>query len=188
MFIKYDTGEIMLVNLIGIAENINVRLEKTQLRMENTSISLHNTKTFKIVNKSELMVKFNWKLYPNEAEEEHNRSRKLIEVAALESQAVQPSPQKSKKLETFDRSIAKRIYKNKTREIKDFTFGFESKEFKIHPLEGTIWPGSSVDISVTFEPSFAGDYAALPYCEVEGRESRIPLQLKVYTSNLRALH
>lgn len=50
--------------------------------------------------------------------------------------------------------------------------------FKITPSQGTLWPGSSVDVTVYFHPKTAGDHSSIAYCEVEGRESRLPLQLK----------
>lgn len=170
----------MVVNLSGIAENMNIKLEKKFLTMENTFISLHDSKTFKIINKSDLMVHFIWKQYCNEIEEEHQKSRRLVEISEEEKQANKMNSQISKKLEKFDRAISKRDFKNKKREIIEYKFGFENDIFKIHPLEGTIWPGLSVDITVTFNPSSAGECKALPYCEIQGRESRLPLQLKVF--------
>jgi hypothetical protein len=111
LFIKYATGEIMVVNLTGISENMDIRLEKTQLEMENTWITLHNSQIFKIVNKSDTMSHFKWKRFPNQIEEERTRSRMLIENSTQESKMVYSSPNKSHQLELFDRAISKRAFK-----------------------------------------------------------------------------
>lgn len=64
-------------------------------------------------------------------------------------------------------------------ENEDLALFFEDPYFRIEPSSGTLWPGSSVEVSVYFSPSHVGDHSTIAYCEVEGRESRLPLQLKV---------
>ena len=56
---------------------------------------------------------------------------------------------------------------------------FTDSIFRIEPSEGTIWPNSFVDVHVFFTPDTAGAHARTVYCEVEGREMRLPLGLKV---------
>jgi hypothetical protein len=56
MFINYHSGDKMVVDLIGTAENVNVRLEKSQIKFES-SITLTTKKTFQIFNRSEHMVR-----------------------------------------------------------------------------------------------------------------------------------
>ena len=58
MLVKYNTGEVMAVSLSGLAENMNIKLEKNLVTMENTWISLNHSQKFKIFNKSDLMVDF----------------------------------------------------------------------------------------------------------------------------------
>ena len=55
---------------------------------------------------------------------------------------------------------------------------YDDNIFKIEPIEGVVWPNSSIEVKVYFSPIKAGDQNQIAYCEVEGRESRLPLQLK----------
>jgi hydrocephalus-inducing protein len=56
-------------------------------------------------------------------------------------------------------------------------FHFEDSVFYIQPIEGDIWPNSTVEINVVFRPDFAQIYNKIAYCEITGRESRLPLRL-----------
>lgn len=48
----------------------------------------------------------------------------------------------------------------------------------IDPVEGHVWPKSSMVIKITFQPNEPGEHNKTIYCDVEGRESRLPLTLK----------
>lgn len=74
----------MLVDLLGSAENINIRLEKTQLKIEST-ITLTQIKTVKIHNRSDKMVRYAWKQYASQAEEDHIRASKDMITASLDA-------------------------------------------------------------------------------------------------------
>ena len=50
--------------------------------------------------------------------------------------------------------------------------------FRIEPVEGDIWPNSTADINVIFSPTEAKEYLATAFCDVVGRESRLPLRIK----------
>ena len=67
---------------------------------------------------------------------------------------------------------------NMNSQSKDIDFTFKNDFFRIEPKSGILWPGSSVDINIFFRPMKVGEFNAITYCEVEGRESRLPLQLK----------
>ena len=47
-----------------------------------------------------------------------------------------------------------------------------------HAQEGDIWPNSQAEISVVFQPDEATSYSRVAYCDVTGRESRLPLRMK----------
>lgn len=44
--------------------------------------------------------------------------------------------------------------------------------------EGEIWPNSRAEVSVTFQPEEATSYSRVVYCDVTGRESRLPLKIR----------
>lgn len=56
---------------------------------------------------------------------------------------------------------------------------FENEFFKITPEKGEIWPNSSIEFAITFLPQFEQQYTAVAYCDVAGKEQRLPLYLKV---------
>ncbi|KAH0619415.1 hypothetical protein JD844_000028 [Phrynosoma platyrhinos] len=45
-------------------------------------------------------------------------------------------------------------------------------------LEGDVWPNSTAEISVIFRPQEAGIYHRTVYCDISGRETRLPLRIK----------
>ena len=46
------------------------------------------------------------------------------------------------------------------------------------PQEGDIWPNSTCEINVVFKPTQAKAYNQIAYCDIVGRETRLPLRLK----------
>ncbi|KAI8909685.1 hypothetical protein EDD86DRAFT_143580 [Gorgonomyces haynaldii] len=111
MIIQYDTGESVSVKLMGIADNINIRLEKNHVKMDNTWNNMLNTKIVKLINRSDKMVKFAWKLYPNEIEEEHYRQQKLLELHTEETTEIEAFHSRKPQYDMMDLSIFKRLYK-----------------------------------------------------------------------------
>lgn len=78
----------MGVKVMGIAENMPIKLEESQLVMEDTSITLYNTKSVKLINKSDLMVKFKWMQFANDLDEEHQRAKLMLSLASEENFAI----------------------------------------------------------------------------------------------------
>ena len=55
---------------------------------------------------------------------------------------------------------------------------FNDDVVKIEPAEGDIWPNSNVEINVIFKPREAKVYSRTAFCDVTGRESRLPLRIR----------
>lgn len=49
---------------------------------------------------------------------------------------------------------------------------------RIEPVEGDIWPNSSTEVTVVFKPEEAMTYTRTAFCDVTGRESRLPLRIR----------
>lgn len=49
--------------------------------------------------------------------------------------------------------------------------------FTIDPIEGDIWPHTSLDITVAFKPIETRTYQSYAFCEVTGRETRLSLKM-----------
>ncbi|KAJ3305286.1 hypothetical protein HDV03_001884, partial [Kappamyces sp. JEL0829] len=175
LLVNYQSGETMQVELTGSAENVNVRLEKSSVRIQNT-ITLTAKKTVKLSNRSDILVKYSWMRCSNEMEEELLRSKQTMEYRMQEQEELALAKAKGKS--PLDLSLIKRKYVNKHLEQEAVDYAFSDKVFRIEPDSGVLWPGSSVDVSVYFRPALVGDHSTIAYCEIEGRESRLPLQLK----------
>lgn len=55
---------------------------------------------------------------------------------------------------------------------------FTDDVVKIEPVEGDIWPNSTFEVNVIFKPREAKTYTRTAFCDVTGRESRLPLRIR----------
>ena len=55
---------------------------------------------------------------------------------------------------------------------------FENEVIRIIPLEGDIWPNSSFDVKIFFNPKSPVQYSCTAFCEITGRQSRLPLRIR----------
>lgn len=55
---------------------------------------------------------------------------------------------------------------------------FNDDVFRLEPVEGDVWPGCSAEVTVVFRPAEARLYTDTAFCEVTGRQSRLPLRLQ----------
>lgn len=55
---------------------------------------------------------------------------------------------------------------------------FSDEVFTIMPLEGELWPNSTMEVNIIFKPKEARMYTCTAYCDITGRESRLPLRLR----------
>ncbi len=55
---------------------------------------------------------------------------------------------------------------------------FADDVFKFEPVEGDIWPNSNAEITVIFKPTEAKSYTCTAFCDITGRESRLPLRMQ----------
>ncbi|CAF4507175.1 unnamed protein product, partial [Rotaria sp. Silwood2] len=181
LVIIYDTGEKVYVNVYGVAQDINVRLEKRSIHFENTYLEMINQRTVTLSNRSDQLVHFQWKHYPSEREEEQQKLRQLHalseeEVSALQKLNVNTS--ESPSAGPFDFGVLiQRTFINHRRQLTNESYLFTHSNFRIDPLEGDLWPGGSLDIQVLFKPNEARKYEQTAWLDVVGREQRLPLTL-----------
>lgn len=70
-----------------------------------------------------------------------------------------------------------RKYRNLRLALEKDEMEFVDDIFDIIPLSGTVWPGSEMEVSIIFKPDTAAQYTCLAYCDVTGRQERLPLQI-----------
>ena len=72
-----------------MAQDINVRLEKKSLHFENTYLDMINQRTVTLSNRTDQLVHFQWKQYPNDREDEQQKLRQLHALSEEEVNALQ---------------------------------------------------------------------------------------------------
>ncbi|XP_071959113.1 hydrocephalus-inducing protein homolog isoform X2 [Antedon mediterranea] len=180
LIISYDTNENVHVNLYGCATDANVRLDKSSLRIENTFISMANQRSVTISNRSNVIVHYQWKPFASLEEEIHQKERFCQD---LESEEVMDhdrflaecisDPTVRDKM-----AILTQTFNNRRKLIETDSMLFSDDVFVIEPSEGEIWPNSSAEVNVIFKPQEATIYSRTAYCDITGRESRLPLRIR----------
>ena len=55
---------------------------------------------------------------------------------------------------------------------------FDDDVIKIEPVEGDIWPNSNFEVNIIFKPREAIQYTRTAFCDITGRQSRLPLRIR----------
>ena len=71
-----------------------------------------------------------------------------------------------------------RKYRNLKRQVGEDPLLFVDNVFSLTPMDGTVWAHSSLEVTISFTPDVASEYACSAFLEVVGREARLPLQLR----------
>ena len=75
-------------------------------------------------------------------------------------------------------SILTRSFQNKRTAVKNDDLEFNNQIIEISPNQGQIYPGRSVEISVIYRPEKIGHFEKTFFCDVQGRETRLPLVVR----------
>lgn len=73
----YDTGETILIDLYGGAQDSNVRLEKPSVRIENTYLGMAKQRTVTITNRTNVIAHFRWSEFATQEAEDMQRTRSV---------------------------------------------------------------------------------------------------------------
>ncbi|XP_041376326.1 hydrocephalus-inducing protein-like isoform X3 [Gigantopelta aegis] len=180
--LHYDTGEEQLIPVYGAAQDSNVRLDKNTIRFENTYISTSNQRTVTIQNRSSLITYYRWTQFATREEEEQQKLLQKMDLNKVDkTEADFLLDECCTNPGIKDRaSILSRTFMNMKRFVKNDKFLFDDDVISIEPLEGEIWPNSSTDICIVFHPKRAQMYTRTAFCDITGRESRLPLCIHGY--------
>ncbi|XP_047385193.1 hydrocephalus-inducing protein homolog isoform X1 [Sciurus carolinensis] len=178
--VSYDTGERIYVSLYGAAVDMNIRLDKNSLIIEKTYISLANQRTVTIHNRSNIIAHFQWKVFATQEEEDTEKYRVCDDLTKEEKDETDEfmeecilDPSLRQRL-----SIISRTFEHQRRLVRGDRMLIFNSIFTIEPLEGDVWPNSSTEIAVCFNPLEAKFYQQTIYCDISGREIRLPLRIK----------
>ncbi|XP_069510876.1 hydrocephalus-inducing protein homolog [Ambystoma mexicanum] len=180
LVIHYDTGEDIYVSLYGAATDINVRLDKNSLMVEKTFLSMANQRTVTISNRSDIIAHFQWKAWASQEEEDQQKLRFCTSLQTEEEEETNrflsecgADPMMRERL-----SILSRTFHNRKETVQRDAMLFSDNIFVVEPVEGDVWPNSSVDVNVLFKPQEAKVYQCTIYCDITGRQTRLPLRIK----------
>uniref|UniRef100_A0A2K6GI20 HYDIN axonemal central pair apparatus protein n=1 Tax=Propithecus coquereli TaxID=379532 RepID=A0A2K6GI20_PROCO len=180
LIVCYDTGEKVFVSLYGAAIDMNIRLDKNSLIMEKTYITLANQRTVTIHNRSSIIAHFQWKIFATQEEEDREKHRVCDDLIKEEKDEMDEfleecviDPVLRDRL-----SILSRTFENQRRMVQGDRLLFLNNIFTMEPVEGDVWPNSSAEITVFFNPLEARLYQQTIYCDISGREIRLPLRIK----------
>ncbi|XP_051024710.1 hydrocephalus-inducing protein homolog [Acomys russatus] len=180
LIVTYDTGEMVFVCLYGAAIDVNIRLDKNSLTLEKTYISLSNQRTITIHNRTNIIAHFQWKIFATQEEEDKEKYRACDDLNKEEKN------QTTEFLEDclLDASLRERLsiisrtFENQRKLVQGNRMLFLDHIFTLEPLEGDVWPNSSTEITVYFNPLEAKLYLQTVYCDISGREVRLPLRIR----------
>ncbi|XP_043935458.1 hydrocephalus-inducing protein homolog [Protopterus annectens] len=180
MVTHLDTGENIYTNLCGAAIDMNVRLEKNSVMIEKTYLSMANQRSVNISNRSDFIVHFQWKAFATQEEEDHQKLRFCSDLKHEEQEETERFLLECTADPTLHEriSILSRTFMNRRRMVDDDTMLFSDDIISLEPVEGDIWPNSSAEINVIFKPREAKIYQYTVYCDITGRETRLPLRIK----------
>ncbi|XP_009996299.1 PREDICTED: hydrocephalus-inducing protein homolog [Chaetura pelagica] len=178
LVVHYDTGEDVHTSLHGTAVDVNIRLDRNSLAVEKTYLTLSNHRSVVIHNQSDIIAHFQWKAFVTEEEEEQHKLRlcdwlqreEEDEAELLKVCVVDPLLR--------DRLVLlSRTFQSHRAKVQGDSLLFSDDFFTIEPVEGDVWPHSSAEIQVIFKPQEARVYQQTIYCDISGRETRLPLRV-----------
>ncbi|PNI31892.1 HYDIN isoform 11, partial [Pan troglodytes] len=180
LIVCYDTGEKVFVSLYGAAIDMNIRLDKNSLTIEKTYISLANQRTITIHNRSNIIAHFLWKVFATQQEEDREKYRVCDDLIKEEKDETDEFFEEciTDPLLREHLSVLSRTFANQRRLVQGDSKLFFNNVFTVEPLEGDVWPNSSAEITVYFNPLEAKLYQQTIYCDILGREIRLPLRIK----------
>uniref|UniRef100_G1MRN0 HYDIN axonemal central pair apparatus protein n=1 Tax=Meleagris gallopavo TaxID=9103 RepID=G1MRN0_MELGA len=180
LVVHYDTGEYVLTSLYGAAVDVNIRLDRNSLMIAKTYLTLANHRSVVIHNRSEIIAHFQWKAFVTQEEEDQQKLRLCHRLRRQEEDEMDRfadecvvDPSLRERL-----SVLSRVFQNHRAKVQGDSMLFSDDVFAIEPVEGDVWPNSSAEINVIFKPREARLYQQTVYCDISGRETRLPLRIR----------
>ncbi|KAF1661855.1 hypothetical protein FQA23_0006661, partial [Aptenodytes patagonicus] len=180
LIVHYDTGEDIHTSLYGAAVDVNIRLDRNSLTVEKTYLTLSNHRSVVIHNRSEIIAHYQWKAFVTQEEEDQQKLRLCRRLQRQEEDEMDyflkectVDPTLRERL-----SLLSRTFQNQRAKVQGDSMLFSDDIFTIEPVEGDVWPNSLAEINVIFKPREARVYQQTVYCDISGRETRLPLRVK----------
>ncbi|XP_073785286.1 hydrocephalus-inducing protein homolog isoform X1 [Danio rerio] len=176
LLLHYHSGEDIEISLYGESTDINIGLDRNSVVMEKTYISLASSQKVAIINKSDSIVHYQWKTFATEGEEERDKLRLSSELNPVEDKEMEQfltentAASLQARLSLFSHTLQKGLMQTQQQLLS-----LDDQDIIMRPPEGEIWPNSTAEVNIIFKPQEARIYQQTVYCEISGRESRLPL-------------
>ncbi|XP_039931612.2 hydrocephalus-inducing protein homolog [Hirundo rustica] len=177
LVVHYDTGEDTHTSLHGRAVDVAIGLDRNRVTFGETYITLSKRTTVRIHNLSDITARFQWKAVDTQGEEELKlrRYHRLCQLEKDKFRDLEACGVDTTRRELFP-NLIRRLQSEKAKAQGDPVL-FKNDIFSIEPKEGEIRPNCWAEISVFFKPREARVYEQAGYCDISGREKRLPLHL-----------
>ncbi|NWI41840.1 HYDIN protein, partial [Picathartes gymnocephalus] len=169
LLVRYDTDTH--TSLHGRAVDVHIRLDRNAVTVEKTYITLSSSTTVLIHNLSDITARFQWTAADTQGQEDQLKQRLCHQENRLYDSL------KECRLDTTVQEHFALLSRSLQRE-KPKGQGDPTEIFSLEPKEGEIRPNCSAKISVIFKPQEARVYEIAVYCNISGRENRLPLLLR----------
>ncbi|XP_041651130.1 hydrocephalus-inducing protein homolog [Cheilinus undulatus] len=180
LILHYHTGEDVHIALYGVCEEVNIQLVPDFVLLPKAYISLASLYTVSLINRSDIPVKYCWTAWPSLQEEalsllrdnsvlklKEEKTEQLLYLCESDPTAIHRLPLLSTALQEY-----------RSQAVKDHLLALSHSCITVEPAEGEIWPNMTAEFRIVFKPDEAKLYQQTIYCDVAGRESRLPLTIK----------
>ncbi|XP_051727085.1 hydrocephalus-inducing protein homolog [Ctenopharyngodon idella] len=176
LLLHYHSGEDIQISLYGDSTDINVGLDKNYVMLEKTYISLATYQKVAIRNRSDSIVHYQWKNFATEDEEEQDKLRLSSDLHQEVDDKMEQfltentDPSLRACLSLFSHTLQEGLVQTQQQLLS-----LDDQDIIMRPLKGEIWPNSTAEVIIIFKPQEARNYQQTVYCEITGRETRLPL-------------
>ncbi|XP_059337753.1 hydrocephalus-inducing protein homolog [Ammospiza nelsoni] len=179
-----NTGEESIqIKLHGDAVELDVVLSTNSVEAGKTFITKSYQTTVVIKNRSNITAHFQWKALPTDEDDNEEKRRQSLFLHPsdedwLENFMEEKEVEKEVGFCEDHTTLLRSRVQEKKAKVQEDPLLFSSDIFFIEPMEGEIGPHCSAKIKVTFQPLEALEYRSVAYCNISGREMRLPLRLR----------
>ncbi|NWV67071.1 HYDIN protein, partial [Malurus elegans] len=180
LLVSYNTGE--RTALRGDAKDVDIVFSTNCADFGKAFITLSWPMTVTIENRSGITASFQWKRFSSLEEDNMERKRMHDMLTPskedwVENLVLELEEEKQDMYEDRIDFLQDQVQKKRAKVLQNPLL-FSDDYFTIEPLVGEVGPYSSVEIKVTFLPVKSIQYRAIAYCDISGREIRVPLTIK----------
>ncbi|XP_053944765.1 hydrocephalus-inducing protein homolog [Cuculus canorus] len=166
-------------SLYGSAVDVGIGLKRSFVAIEKTYLTMANRSSVVLHNQSGITAHFQWKAVATRELEDQRKLRLCHRLQRRENE-MDSFLKECTGVPTLREHarLLSRSFQNQRAKVQGDSMLFSNDVFTIDPVEGDVLPNSSVEINVIFKAREARAYQQTVYCDISGREARLPLHIK----------